>query len=827
MKKLIALVLVLVVCLFWYTNADDDKHALVPVVAEELISGEAQQASVELPLSLDPPPLLAREEVAETVASEELDLMVTVSAVCVDEAGHPLAGIELVATSLAGEPNAFTDTMGKVGLELSSHQVRMVTSSTTFWLRSDWTQSKRERTRISSTEDTFLGEFMLQPGGSVAGRVIDGDGQPVEGASVHCTTPVLDRYTTDYEVRRVLGGPVQSPPISTGTDGRYRIQGMSPSTYSVSASATGTLRTISEPFAIRIGQVAEQEDLVLQPASDSALIKGKVLEVDGTPRVDEQVESKWPTMDQVLARTRTDELGQFTLLAVPGSTQLVMAGRAGHDPLYADNVMAGTHDLVLQAAERDKVLVQALHAGGEELGEFWAYARPHSRRVAPGESVTSSDGQGIEIEVPQLEFYVVVRALNFKEFTSATFHPSNPPKVINAVLEPIPTLSGQVLIGGAPVPGAEVEWFVSGDSKFAIGRACGLYGLERYRRPLTTTADKDGRFAIALSTSRWLGSGNKYLSLRAKGGGFVHGPEVEIPLVVDQELDEVVLQVARPGVMEGRVVNRTSAPLSELFVSISRGDDDIRTEAVDALGSYRFEGLAPGWWQAASHDERLSSSEARRTTGGVLIEEVPWRFEIHEGATTHFNLERETTTPVQVQAKLSGQFLVNGSAPAGWAWRAVHDGQRIAKGPFDGDGKFSFEGEFSGPVYLSMGMLFASGCGSESLFVVLELSEGENEWSYNMTTASLLVTGLPEPLGDPDAQMRQSDSGSWQATWEDGERGIKWNAWMLCAQPDGLRLSHVPAGVVTLVKHVMRQPVAGSMQTLVLQPGDSGLAQVE
>ena len=72
----------------------------------------------------------------------------------------------------------------------------------------------------------------LQKGASVAGRVLDGDGQPVVGARVRVTP----RRVVGLDV--VLGGDVGEPAIlTTDETGAYRVFGLPPGDYLVSAAA--------------------------------------------------------------------------------------------------------------------------------------------------------------------------------------------------------------------------------------------------------------------------------------------------------------------------------------------------------------------------------------------------------------------------------------------------------------------------------------------------------------------------------------------------------------------------------------------------------------
>ena len=818
MKKRIALVLALVVSLFWYTNSKADKHALVPAPQKV---GDEQPEFGEPSQAVEDHLLQVRGEVAAAQAIEGSTDTLTIVASFVDEEGRPLEGVELVATFVAETSTAFADAKGTVKLELTGSQVRDSASrELKFAFKSPRTVSTLYTHKAPLAKDTQLGTFTLRAGGSVTGRVLDVDGQPVEGASVYCAGPVQERGSPDYEVRRILGSVPQSPVATTGADGRYMIQGVAASTYSVSAYFRGTLQSIGEPIALGPEQVAKQEDLVLQPVPDSAVIKGKVFEVDGSPMRDVNVESLSPSGQRSLASTRTNDLGEFSLPALPGSSQGIVGGREGLDALFAFDVKAGTLDLVLQDVKRNKIRVEARTASGESLDRFLVSTKTKSRRSTISGPQASIDGQGIELVAPNEEFFVNVRAANLMEFRAGPFLAAAPPKVVNALLEPYPLVAGQVLFKGAPVPGAEVEWFLATSRSHATRLAWGLHKLSQYSWGKTMTADDEGRFELDLSPVTQYGGGYEHLSLRAKSEGFACGPELAFQLAPGEDFGELVLQVSEPGVLEGRLITTSDEASPELFVSISRGDDRILTQQVDAAGKYRFEGLAPGLWQAVSLTKRMSMPEASRSYGILRAEEIPWSFEIHAGSTTQFDLDLDPVVPVWLEC--SGQFRVNGAAPVGWSWQIMRDGELHKAGAFDASGRFAFQGEVTGQVELWLRMESESDCGGAGHMQVLHLSAGKNQWSYDLPAASLLLTGLPLSRGEFSERTPL-----WHLSWEDPMRGFYWSSTVSCGPQEGLKLAQVPAGVVTLTKLPRRPPGIPTKQTVTLDPEEDRALEVE
>lgn len=109
----------------------------------------------------------------------------------------------------------------------------------------------------------WLTASALAQGGAIAGRVVDTDGEPLPGATV--------------ELRR---GPASPEPRLEVTDleGRYRISGLPPGTYSVLISLPGFGRVVRSGIEVGTG-TAEIVDAVLDVGGiDDVIVVGPPLE---------------------------------------------------------------------------------------------------------------------------------------------------------------------------------------------------------------------------------------------------------------------------------------------------------------------------------------------------------------------------------------------------------------------------------------------------------------------------------------------------------------------------------------------------------------------
>jgi protocatechuate 3,4-dioxygenase beta subunit len=132
-----------------------------------------------------------------------------------------------------------------------------------------------------------LGEVVVdvRPGASIAGRVIDGDGKPVAGASVMASggggDDAMERITL------VNGALTSGFQAITSATGAYEIRGLRAGTYRVSALERGRpvrMRKEVAPVSLAGAEHKQGVDLAIDRAS--GVIKGVVIGSDGKPIAD-------------------------------------------------------------------------------------------------------------------------------------------------------------------------------------------------------------------------------------------------------------------------------------------------------------------------------------------------------------------------------------------------------------------------------------------------------------------------------------------------------------------------------------------------------------
>lgn len=222
-------------------------------------------------------------------------------------------------------------------------------------------------------------------GGSLAGRVVDGTGQPVEGARVHAwaTTP------------SVSGGGNGR----TGADGRFEIEGLADGTVTLEVQAHGYPAHRVEGVEIARGRVQEPLEIRLERAE----VSGRVLAPDGTPAagVGIVVRRHWTAAslgpDPVIhpwglhpgdnTQTRTDDRGEFVLRGLGlGPVVLVAESESLGDAAVDLDLSNGVNPVELTLDPSGRIQGRVVDARGEPV----ASARVRvSRDSASGEGSDS------------------------------------------------------------------------------------------------------------------------------------------------------------------------------------------------------------------------------------------------------------------------------------------------------------------------------------------------------------------------------------------------------------------------------------------------------
>lgn len=175
-------------------------------------------------------------------------------------------------------------------------------------------------------EQTLEGvEVRLSRGGTLRGRVVDGDGKPVRGALVvtHDDDWIDDPFT------RSLGD--YNPTLATTQDartnarGEYELTGLNAALYQVAVSHPDYSSAVGRGIRVEDGAEADAQDVVL---ARGATVRGTVFGPRGDPLVGALVRlTAAETTGGGPYEAKTDAQGQYEIKRIRGGTYLARAAR--------------------------------------------------------------------------------------------------------------------------------------------------------------------------------------------------------------------------------------------------------------------------------------------------------------------------------------------------------------------------------------------------------------------------------------------------------------------------------------------------------------------
>jgi RNA polymerase sigma-70 factor (ECF subfamily) len=654
-------------------------------------------------------------------------------------------------------------------------------------------------------ERTWAGDVALAGGATITGAVVDAAGGPVVGEQVFLTwSRSLDGRAA--EARRE--GPSMSDlwdgdeQTTTDADGRFTFRSFETGTRMLWASGATSLWTIEGPFEIAAGESRDFE-LTLEPAERALRISGTVLDPEGRGVAHAHL---WYFDDPGRGKRsgKADAEGRFDLLLDVDRPHALRAvdpeGRYSEASLT--DVAPGSVGVSLRFTPARWLTVVARGADGEALtvGTLYATNSADDNIIASGEE-SDVPAEGGRLLEPCEPFLVKMQAEGHAEGVFGPFAPGALAQQVEFRLEAVRELTGVVRHEGRPVPGARVETYWSiGDRQVVYNR-----GFRATRYPFSfqeATTDADGRFAL---TPRE----NPDFFVRVSSDDLAPA-EHEVRGYDPQRGAELVFDLTAGGAIHGRVRALRGEEPTGVLVAASRGDANEQTMRVGTDGSFRFEHLMPGRWLVEVVVDDLSEAGATFQSAAGAPERE-WNVELHADEEAFVELDLSS----RPRALLAGSLAIDGAPAVGWAVglrpkdRPSGRPSEFPQAVLDDVGRFHLETPVMGVHTLTL-----TAPGGEYPLAVstpLELSDGPRDWSLELETGSVELTGVPAITHE---HYRPN------LLWK-GAGGA--SACLVFAPDAGgaVRLDRVPAGTLELVDYPGgARTQAVQIATFELRPGE-------
>lgn len=578
---------------------------------------------------------------------------------------------------------------------------------------------------------TEFGDVILQPAGSVEGRVLLADGRPASGAWVEAALSAFEGDAEDraYGMARRKKSERSSQPHADEL-GYFRLDRVPAGVLRFWAGLDEHLATLSAPVEVRHGTLSSGVEIRLGTLDADDFITGEVRLPDGSPAANAMISTRY---SQFLGGSGSssftaDADGRFRIAARPGAVYRIRA--IDSDQAYGSaeesDLSAGDHATFQLEAERFFELFLTHDGSSFTRAEVWA-ADPQSGRYVVAPSAIEVVDDHYRIAIPEGEFVVNAMAEGFAMLEAGPFDEGTVPSQVTAELTAIAGLRGRVLIDGQPVAGARVSASpIARQTVEADGFRCLVDPFSR----VTGTTDDAGNFSLTIREARtWV--------VRAEIAG--QAPSETAPLDFDPAvgIEGIELSLTSGGSIEGRVMEN-GRPAAGRIVAASRGDGHPTSTRSDADGIYRFEHLMPGRWQVQRAEDDLVPGNSTMSMWGDPITEadLPWNCTVTEGQVTNFDL---LTGP---RPTLVGRLTFDGRGPGAWSAQLMDDADPIVrdnKVRVAADGSFTIEVPSEGR-YRLMISADSEECG---LTTEIDLYGSRVDWTRDLPAGAFELSGIP------------------------------------------------------------------------------------
>ncbi|MAW59589.1 MAG: hypothetical protein CMJ94_01995 [Planctomycetes bacterium] len=515
-----------------------------------------------------------------------------------------------------------------------------------------WVERTVPLAALRAGEERELGELSIARGVLLSGRALSDDGKPIESASVRLVERTGNQMPAGVMMAGMSGGVERQ--VETDADGRFRIAGLPPKEYTLSATRVGRVRAETS----LVLSLSNPDHRVEMRMGEGGWVHGVVRSEDGTPLPNARValipargfaSYQWDTERILREGQEVGEDGSFRLAGVPeDNSQRVVAAAEGYARGRTDRVVPGMK-VELGLAPRVSLAGYVFDAAGEPVAEAQVTASP---QAAPGrtggpemfrQEATNTDENG-RFELPEM---------SAGTFTIAVSSPAGELRQEGVeVSAEAPELelhlpSGEAVIvrvadaDGQAVEGARVE--------LRTVNAADSLNLVDGGRQVRVAVSSDGEIQTfgggtarsgrtdAAGMIRFVGMSTGKYQLDVEKQGFANTSQV-----VERGSDEeqlVLVELPAAASLRVLAVDASGVPIQDANLELERVDaepKDSRSQATDAWGLAEFRGLTPGKYtlrEVASGAQGgfIVFDDPSSAEGGAEPQEEVVRFELGAG----------------------------------------------------------------------------------------------------------------------------------------------------------------------------------------------------
>ncbi len=589
-----------------------------------------------------------RNPVPAATASPPTELpAVIVRGRTVDEAGRPIAGVELGCTELAWSKRLLweqapaecfpkTTSAADGRFTLATHLPEPAPPGVIVTIEARKPGFCRVQLRTGErTNELDVGDLPLGSAARVAGRVCDARGLPCPGVSIRVSPTHPTHLDAPANRRPSYGGETHS-----ALDGSFAFDDAPAAACTLSAYSDD-LRQATLAVDLSSGESKEDVALVLPELDGADSISGTVVDPQGraVPKAAlHERKTSGPGEPRNLS-TACDERGRFRIDGCAGASFEILARDRACEfgPVLARDVPAGTHALVLRLDGERTFLLRVHDAQGGAVERFSCERRDESFGFSQDGAPLREHPSG-EARLPAdvRPFLLRIQSPGFAACALGPFDPQTMAAVVDARLERACTIRG-VVHGSA-------DALVRASVTLAESNLRSTPSSFGPLPPARAKCAADGSFEMTLE-------GTGTVRLVARSGELTSSPSGAIRVEPGLDVNDLMLELARGGAIEGRVLRNDGAPAPGFTVNALLGARIAASTSVGKGGEFLLRGLAPGEYELrVSGPNRAIHFDTPRTAPSAQVQH--WTCAVGSNSVEHCELRLLDTVRVHVHIDL-------------------------------------------------------------------------------------------------------------------------------------------------------------------------------